>query len=433
MGDPQCSRVSDNKPDYTTLEKLLRFSVSRSASEGESPLVVFSGDLVNRGGKQEEWDAFFQACDHVRMEYDFTMVSPTGTHGAQADYPDVKGFRDRFLLPGNGPYGHEDGFYSFDYGCAHFIVLDSRYMDNPQREASKYLGAWIKYDLATNRQPAVFAVMHHPMYSTGSSIDDDIRAKAMRENYLKLLYRYGVDFILCGHQHIYCRTGGQADVTQIMGVAGGKRFNIKKAENFETYVGNVAATTLFETDGNTIEMETFDEEGNCIDRYVQSVRPVKPRKCGTCPNFDHCGGTGIVEKTEAEERALAAGHSPLIPAYNGGLMIDGKYYDQKAIDAMDWQEHTISFMKRGKPYPQTVKGVELQGILQIDPEKNGAETIVSVISEDGVQARYQAELPLILFRDEADHNHRSSYRLTAGQPFPRHVIQIEASTIRGEV
>ena len=70
------------------------------------------------------------------------------------------------------------------------MFLDSAYMGNRHIDAYKYIGAWIRADLAMNQKPAVFAVMHHPVYTLGTSFEDDARAAAIRGNYLKLLYRY---------------------------------------------------------------------------------------------------------------------------------------------------------------------------------------------------------------------------------------------------
>ena len=152
-------------------------------------------------------------------------------------------------------------------------------MGNRVKDAYKYIGAWIKADLTVNRQPVTFAVMHHPVYTVGTSFDDDVRAAAIRENYLKLLYRYGVDMILCGHQHVYARSeakpdemADQYDITQIMGVSGTKYFDAKDKSSMACVRENTSVATLFETDGDTIKLKTIDQSGTVIDEYGQRAR-----------------------------------------------------------------------------------------------------------------------------------------------------------------
>ena len=285
MGDPQCDRIASDKPDYSVWERLLRFSLRRIAAEekdgrdgNEGPvLVVLGGDIVNRRGRESEWNTFFAACDRVRKDFDFLLVSPTGVHGSQKPYYQVPGFIDRFLLPGTGPAGYEDGCFSFDYGCVHFVVLDSNLMYDTEETQNGLLSGWIRDDLAKTGHPAAFVVMHHPMYTAGFSQDNDRRAKSMRDGFQSLLYRHGIDMILCGHEHLYCRTGEDARITQVMGVSGGKLFDTnfesKNKENMATCVGNVAVTTLFTVDVGTIKGETFDADERRIDSFSQSVRP----------------------------------------------------------------------------------------------------------------------------------------------------------------
>ena len=199
MGDPQCSRIRGRDNDYSQWGQLLRRAlvmqrqdVVESAGEedaaAEEMLLVLGGDLVSQKDSHAAWDAFFDATEGIAAPIKMATVI-TGSEESTGRY------EDRFFNPGNGPACHEKEFFSFDYGCCHFMFLNSDYMGNRTKDAYKYIGAWIKADLAVNRQPVTFAVMHHPVYTVGTSFDDDVRAAAVRENYMKLLYRYGVDMI----------------------------------------------------------------------------------------------------------------------------------------------------------------------------------------------------------------------------------------------
>lgn len=346
-----------------------------SRFDGENALVVLGGDLVNRADSEAEWTAFFEVVDRIRAEYDVTFVSANGNFSSQGGYENRADFRSRFLLPGNGPYGCEDRFYSFDRGCAHFIVLDSHMMGDPDENAYKYIGAWIKHDLAKNTRPAVFAVMHHPAYTLGTSFDDDIRGALIRKNYMKLLYRYGVDLILCGHQHVYCRTGADAQITQIMGVSGTKFFS-SKDEKYMSYIAeNVGAATLIRANPCTIKAETCDSAGHLIDELTQDVRWPKPRKCGSCVNFSRCGGTGIVELEEMQAKAKREG-LPWERAYTGGLLVDGRQYTDQQLRDLPHVSQKFSLWRRNRQEHEQIEGIKLTALV---PD---AKAILA-ISDDG--------------------------------------------------
>ena len=263
MGDPQCSRIRGRDNDYSQWGQLLRRALVmqrqdavESAGEedaaAEEMLLVLGGDLVNRKDSHAAWDAFFDVTEGIAAPVKMATVV-TGSEESTGRY------EDRFFNPGNGPACHEKEFFSFDYGCCHFMFLNSDYMGNRTEDAYKYIGAWIKADLAVNRQSVTFAVMHHPVYTVGTSFDDDVRAAAIRENYMKLLYRYGVDMILCGHQHVYARSeaktdesAGRYEITQIMGVSGTKYFDAWDKSSMACVRENISVATLFETDGEAL-------------------------------------------------------------------------------------------------------------------------------------------------------------------------------------
>ncbi|MBL7779280.1 MAG: metallophosphoesterase [Chitinophagales bacterium] len=129
--------------------------------------------------------------------------------------------------------GHEL-YYSFDYGNAHFISLNSElgslftaaddwngvsplfsFNTSPQKQ-------WLIQDLQANTKPWVIAYFHQPPYTDGSHDAGtwwEVYMKAMRKNYVPILEQYGVDLVVCGHSHVYERSylakGAYGDVGDI--------------------------------------------------------------------------------------------------------------------------------------------------------------------------------------------------------------------------
>ena len=395
MGDPQCSRIRGRDNDYSQWGQLLRRALVMQRQDGVEKLLVLGGDLVNRKDSHAAWDAFFDATEGIAAPIKMATVI-TGSEESTGRY------ENRFFNPGNGPAGHEKEFFSFDYGCCHFMFLNSDYMGNRTKDAYKYIGAWIKADLAVNRQPVTFAVMHHPVYTVGTSFDDDVRAAAVRENYMKLLYRYGVDMILCGHQHVYARSNAEPDeaagryeITQIMGVSGTKYFDAWDKSSMACVRENISVATLFETDGEEISLKTINQNGAVIDEYSQKARPPKKRKCASCEHFSECRGTGLFEKLEAEQKARE-GHDPLKPENKEGIRVltcgEAHLLTDDALQALEQIEVKYSVMRRGKRKHETWRGFRLEQLLElagIDTSFHAGSTLLLTNSKG-----YQKALPL---------------------------------------
>ncbi len=204
--------------------------------------------------------------------------------------------------------------YSFDYGDAHFLCLDSnRYVD-PNDGA---LQQWIAADLSSTDARWKFVVFHHPPFNVGN---EHYEVQHMRV-LAPLLEAHGVDIVLSGHEHNYQRPrpmrfapagGGRSAAigekdrrvpgrftidrafdgitnTQANGVlflvtgAGGKHlydagFTDNPArwthenDGHEAYVVKMVtdrhSISVFDIDGGRLTMSQIDETGAEIDRFV---------------------------------------------------------------------------------------------------------------------------------------------------------------------
>lgn len=119
-----------------------------------------------------------------------------------------------FTLPSAGECGGvasgTEAFYSYDFANIHFLALDSYGKESNTYRIWDTLGpqaVWVKNDLATNTQKWTIAYWHHPPYTLGSHTSEgEADLVAIRQNFIRILERYGVDLILCGHSHVYERS-----------------------------------------------------------------------------------------------------------------------------------------------------------------------------------------------------------------------------------
>jgi hypothetical protein len=98
-----------------------------------------------------------------------------------------------------GPRGA--GFYSFTLGNWHIISLNSEVGVSQGQE--QYI--WLRRDLDENKTRCTLALWHHPLFTSGPSGGTGGR---MRDLWA-LLYEFGVDVAITGHDHFYERFAPQ--------------------------------------------------------------------------------------------------------------------------------------------------------------------------------------------------------------------------------
>ncbi len=96
------------------------------------------------------------------------------------------------------------GYYSYDLGKWHVIVVNSNCTQIGGCKAGSPQEQWLRQDLAAHPAPCTAAMWHHPRYSSGDHGDD----KSMRDIW-QALYDANAEVVLSGHDHDYERFGPQ--------------------------------------------------------------------------------------------------------------------------------------------------------------------------------------------------------------------------------
>jgi hypothetical protein len=89
--------------------------------------------------------------------------------------------------------------YSFDYGDAHFLCLDSNVYLDPTDTTWQ---AWIAQDLSGSDAIWKFVVFHHPCFNVGLEHYTEQHMRVLAP----IFERHGVDLVFHGHEHNYQRT-----------------------------------------------------------------------------------------------------------------------------------------------------------------------------------------------------------------------------------
>lgn len=98
------------------------------------------------------------------------------------------------------------GFYSYDVGEWHVLVVNSELIVNPQFSADdqKAQEDWVRSELKGSQKLCTMAMWHNPRFSSGLH-GSDVRFMPIWQ----ILYDGGVDLVLAGHDHSYERFAPQ--------------------------------------------------------------------------------------------------------------------------------------------------------------------------------------------------------------------------------
>lgn len=186
---------------------------------------ILLGDNAYSSGTDPEFQEKFFNIYKDNLLKKYPLFPAPGNH----DYNDFYQFKataqmthdiayyQNFSMPENGEAGgvpsKTQAFYSFDIGNVHFLSLDSYGKEDNETRMYDTAGAqvqWIKKDLEAfqnTKRGWVVAYWHHPPYTMGShNSDKEGDLVKIRENFIRILERYGVDLIICGHSHLYERS-----------------------------------------------------------------------------------------------------------------------------------------------------------------------------------------------------------------------------------
>jgi predicted phosphodiesterase len=195
-GDTQTSPAVHDALDQAILAEI-------GQAPSNQTLVADLGDLMDdpteENLQQNEFDP--QWVDSTRLRSEVPFVNIMGNHDG------TKLFLKYF------PYLYTPTFdWSFDYGPAHFVIIDL--YSNTSADSSRWL--WLKNDLANSNKKWKFILLHEPGWSAGPHENNLVVQKIIHP----LAVRYRVSVVFSGHNHYYARA--QMDgVTYITSGGGG--------------------------------------------------------------------------------------------------------------------------------------------------------------------------------------------------------------------
>jgi hypothetical protein len=193
-----------------------------SPPSSDSTILVGAGDIADCSGVEDELTA--QLLDNIPGMV-FTVGDNAYPSGSASNYTNCyeptwgrHKARTRPAVGDNeyntpGAAGHFGyfgaaagdagrGYYSYDAGSWHVIVLNSNCSQVGGCDPTSVQGQWLQTDLVANPAACTLVIFHEPLFSSNGG-DVDLR------DFWALLYSAGADIVLNGHRHYYERFAPQ--------------------------------------------------------------------------------------------------------------------------------------------------------------------------------------------------------------------------------
>jgi hypothetical protein len=161
-----------------------------------SGTVMAVGDLAYPDGSKENFVCYDKTWGRARSR---TRPAP-GNHEFHSS--GATPYFDYFGKLAGDP---KTGYYSYELGSWHVIVLNSECKDVGGCEAGSPEEKWLRADLASHPVACTLAYWHKPLFSSGSAHGNDLTMKPLWD----ALYEANADVVVNGHDHDYERFAPQ--------------------------------------------------------------------------------------------------------------------------------------------------------------------------------------------------------------------------------
>jgi acid phosphatase type 7 len=171
-----------------------------------SGTVMAVGDLAYPDGTKENFTCYDKTWGHFK-ERTRPAVGNHEFHSTAATF--------YFQYFGAVAGDAKDGFYSYELGSWHIIVLNSECQEVGGCQPGSRQEKWLRADLAAHPTTCALAYFHKPLFSSGAKHGNDLEMKPLWQ----ALYEANVDVVVNGHDHDYERFAPQTPE----GIADAKR------------------------------------------------------------------------------------------------------------------------------------------------------------------------------------------------------------------
>ena len=220
-------------------------------------LMLHTGDVVYPSGEERHYDRRFFV-PYGRLLKEVPIFPVLGNHDLERG--NGAAYLNNFHLPRNDPRG-TGRYYSFDWGNAHFVALNSELYHGDSSDSPEEQKAWLERDLRETRQYWKIVYFHRPIYSSSKHGSDE----RIREDLEPVLISQEVDLVFSGHDHVYERTRSICGVTYVLSGGGGKGLYPAGRSEWTAFSKSTHHAVVVHIDGERLSLEAVEPDGTVID------------------------------------------------------------------------------------------------------------------------------------------------------------------------
>ena len=238
-----------------------QYAVAKRIQAIQPDFVLHTGDVVYPAGKAGDLDRnYFRPYRHLIAGTPFFLSLGNHDVATASGQP----YLDVFHLPNNNPEQTER-YYSFDFGNARFIALDTNQPPGP----GGAMYAWLVRELERARKVWTFVFFHISPYSSGENGSN----LSVRQTWSPLFERARVAVVFSGHDHTYERTvpirefapGGPGVVYVVTGGGGARLYRVGRSP-WTAHAASVHHVVRAEVRDCLLDLQAVNTDGAVVDR-----------------------------------------------------------------------------------------------------------------------------------------------------------------------
>ncbi|HTE52757.1 MAG TPA: metallophosphoesterase [Kofleriaceae bacterium] len=222
---------------------------------------IHTGDMVERGGRQEQWTRFFQIERPLMAEV--PMMPLVGNHDVSGrDY-----FRRYFL---HALWSNNEHYFVRDWGNLRVVGVDSGI--ECREGCSQYYFAERALAEGERRGQLMVMAMHYPPYSSGEhGSSSDVQGPVSA-----LARRHGVELVVAGHDHDYERTKPIDGTTYLVSGSSGAPIRPVRPRWFTAEARTEPHYVLIDVEPERLILRAVNLAGDTFDTTVIDANPPRP-------------------------------------------------------------------------------------------------------------------------------------------------------------
>ncbi len=221
-------------------------------------LILHTGDVVYPTGEEHHYDRRFFA--PYRSLIKTVPIFPVlGNHDVHKGH--AAAFLENFHPPLKSPRSTKR-YYSFDWGGAHFVALDSELYYGDKDDVPEKQKEFLEQDLAATRKRWKFAFLHRSPYGSSRHGGDE----RVREDFAPNFAEHGVDLVFVGHEHIYESTVPIRGVTYVVSGGGGRRLYPAGKNRLTARSRSAHHAVQVGVGGGRLSLRAIEPDGTVFDR-----------------------------------------------------------------------------------------------------------------------------------------------------------------------